>query len=185
MPPFISHFSNKLIPFIPARNYRQHRPGFTTLIFQHLTQRRSKSFLPIGKRHVMRLSLPIDYGKCEFDKCHQQSWFYSSPLDYQRYASECERRWTKRGPISIPKRLVAGFACHQNANRGVLYHSRHPGQCRNFTHNCNRQTNCSFRGSFRCAGGRSVSNQTEIQRTYRRIKSLNCGQILSPTLTGV
>ena len=35
------------------------------------------------------------------------------------YDSKCKCHWTKRGPISIPKRLVAGFACHQNATLGI------------------------------------------------------------------
>lgn len=118
----------------------------------------------------MRLSLPIDYGKCEFDKCQQQSRFCSRPLEYQRYASECERHWTERGQASIPKRLVAGFACHQNASAGVLYHSRHLGQHRNFTFFRDRQANRNFRGGFLRAGGRSVSTKQKSSERVVRLK---------------
>jgi hypothetical protein len=37
------------------------------------------------------------------------------------YDSKCKCHRTKRGPISIPKRLVAGFARDQNATLGDLY----------------------------------------------------------------
>jgi hypothetical protein len=33
--------------------------------------------------------------------------------------SKLKCHWTKRGTISIPKRQVAGFACHQNATLGI------------------------------------------------------------------
>jgi len=106
-----------------------------------------------------------------------RSFLRTSPGMTQN-ANVIGRTW----PDFDTKRLVAGFACHQNATPGIYITRDILANIETLRSIATDKQIVIFAEVF----GVPVAicfHPTEIQRTYCRIKWLNCGQIRSPTIS--